>query len=184
MNIDDNIQKDLSAFEHIAHSDHVIDQKLDELISLLSASKLNSDKVRNLQRRFNQAVENAIPYSTSVDSFDAFRQVDGASAASREELLDEFSMLLSTHQLDSKASHKYLLAQKTKRFITGIIGVIMITLGFAMIVMPAPPYFEMFTIFYFNHDDGVTLMDLISLLVIFTGIYLLIRAIIQQGSRQ
>jgi len=56
----------------------------------------------------------------------------------------------------------------------------MITLGFGMIIMPAPPFFEMFTIFYFNSHDGVTIMDLISLLVILFGIFFLIKAIIRK----
>ena len=58
----------------------------------------------------------------------------------------------------------------------------MITLGFGMIIMPAPPYFEMFTIFYFNQNDGITIMDLISLLIILAGIYLLIKAIVRNPS--
>ncbi|MFD0793804.1 hypothetical protein ACFQZX_09250 [Mucilaginibacter litoreus] len=59
-----------------------------------------------------------------------------------------------------------------------IIGIVMITLGMAMIIMPAPPYFEMFTIIHFNAEDGVTLMDLISLIIVFAGVYLILRALI------
>jgi hypothetical protein len=58
-----------------------------------------------------------------------------------------------------------------------LISLVLIMLGFAMIIMPAPPYFEMFTIFYFNPQDGVTLMDVISLLIILTGVYLLVKSI-------
>jgi uncharacterized membrane protein YozB (DUF420 family) len=58
-----------------------------------------------------------------------------------------------------------------------VIGIVMIALGFAMIVMPAPPYFEMFTIYYFNQDDGITIMDVISLLIILAGVYLLVRSL-------
>ena len=56
----------------------------------------------------------------------------------------------------------------------------MITLGMGMIIMPAPPYFEMFTIFYFNPNDGVTIMDLISLLIVFTGVYLLVSSLLKK----
>jgi hypothetical protein len=45
-------------------------------------------------------------------------------------------------------------------------------------VMPAPPYFEMFTIFYFTPDDGFTLMDLISLIIIATGTFIVIRSVL------
>ena len=57
------------------------------------------------------------------------------------------------------------------------ISLIIITLGFAMIILPAPPNFEMFTVFYFNQDDGVTIMDLISLIIVFAGVFLLISTV-------
>lgn len=63
------------------------------------------------------------------------------------------------------------------------ISVLMITLGFAMIVLPAPPYFEMYTIFYFNANDGFTLMDLISLIIVFCGIFTLIMTV-QKDKRE
>jgi hypothetical protein len=50
----------------------------------------------------------------------------------------------------------------------------------AMIIMPAPPYFEMFTVFYFNDNDGVTIMDIISLLIVFTGVYLFLNAVLKK----
>jgi hypothetical protein len=175
LNIEDNIQKDLNSFEHIAQSNTDIDQKLDELLTLLAVSDIDSAKAREFKQRFNTAVETSV---NRTESIEAFRHINPNETASREALLDEYSILLSTHEVNSKDSRKYLLAKQMKRLVTGAIGVILIALGFAMIVMPAPPYFEMFTIFYFNRDDGVTLMDLISLLIIFTGIYLCIRALI------
>lgn len=60
-----------------------------------------------------------------------------------------------------------------------IIAVLLILLGFGMIIMPAPEYFEMFTLFYLNPNDGVTIMDVISLIVAFTGVSLLISAILK-----
>jgi hypothetical protein len=49
--------------------------------------------------------------------------------------------------------------------------------------MPAPPYFEMFTIFYFNQNDGVTLMDLIALLIVFTGVYLFLSSVLKKQAQ-
>lgn len=37
-----------------------------------------------------------------------------------------------------------------------IIALLLILLGFGMIIMPAPHYFEMFTLFYLNPNDGFT----------------------------
>ena len=47
-------------------------------------------------------------------------------------------------------------------------------LGFGMIIMPAPPNFEMFTIFFITPEDGVTLMDIIALIIVFISIFIII----------
>jgi uncharacterized membrane protein HdeD (DUF308 family) len=97
-------------------------------------------------------------------------------------LLNDFEMLLSQHELDTDVSKKYLNHERVKKTVVAIIGVTMITLGMAMIIMPAPTYFEMFTIFHFNPNDGVTLMDLIALLIVFTGVYLFLNALLKKRS--
>ncbi len=177
MKIDDKIKKDISGLEHVASSNKVIDQKLDELIYLLSNSSIDSEKARDFQLRFNQAMANSL---TPDDRITAFKNLDDRSASSREELLDEFTVLLSSHDLNSKIVRKYLKGERLGKAVLMMISIILITLGFAMIIMPAPPYFEMFTIFYFNQEDGVTLMDLISLLIILSGVYLLVRSIMNK----
>lgn len=58
-----------------------------------------------------------------------------------------------------------------------ILGILMIAIGFTMIVLPAPHDFEIYTIYYFNPNDGFTLMDLFSLMIVFGGVFLLIRNI-------
>ena len=55
--------------------------------------------------------------------------------------------------------------------------VMIISWDLGMIIMPAPPFFEMFTIFYFNRNDGITIMDLISLIIILSGVYFFIKGI-------
>jgi hypothetical protein len=100
--------------------------------------------------------------------------------ASRLELIDDLEILLSQHQLDNTITKKYLVQEKFNRMLVIIIGCIMILLGMGMIIMPAPPYFEMYTLFYFNPNDGVTIMDVISLLIVFTGVYLFSSAIIKK----
>ncbi|OLY91852.1 hypothetical protein SAMN05444008_109103 [Cnuella takakiae] len=73
---------------------------------------------------------------------------------------------------------KHLL-QLFLRVTTFLIGILLVTIGLSLIIMPAPsPTFEIATLIYFNPNDGVTIMDLISLLVIFVGIYLIIHVMI------
>ena len=65
--------------------------------------------------------------------------------------------------------------ESLSKYVLIALSIIMIILGLGMIIMPAPPFFEMFTIFYFNRNDGITIMDLISLIIILSGVYFLIK---------
>lgn len=172
MSIENNIKKELKEFQHIAENEAAIDEKLNELLALLAKTELDSDKAKAYQQKFDDAIKRP----ATTDPIEAFKSLD-TSNASREELLDEFSILLSSNPLDSKISKKYLRGERLSKIVLIIISLVMITMGFAMIIMPAPPFFEMFTIYYFSNDDGITLMDLISLLIILAGVYLLIKSI-------
>jgi hypothetical protein len=154
-----------------AESRGAIDKKLDELIALLTESEFDGETIKQYQYKISAAFKD----KTIVDDLKAFEVIDGLTGASKEQLLDEFSVLLETHTFNSKATTKFLKIERTNKLILMIIGAIMIMLGFAMIIMPAPPYFEMFTIFYFSRDNGVTLMDLISLIIVFAGVYVFVR---------
>ncbi len=161
------------------HSD--VQSKLDELIALLDESSLDSESVKFMQQKFNTAVEAA---SISKQQVDEFKQIDELSeTASREELLDQFSVLLTSSRIDSRLSTKFIRQERASSVVMFLIGTVMVALGFAMIVMPAPPYFEMFTIYYFSLDDGVTLMDLISLLIILAGVYFMVLSLFKNRAR-
>lgn len=154
----------------------LLEIKADELISLLQKGNIDARRIRAVQRKINDAVDT----SSLPTSIGAFKELD--IDRDRVEMLNDFEMLLSHHQLDSDVSKKYIGRERLRKMVVVIIGIIMITLGMAMIIMPAPPYFEMFTIFYFNPNDGVTIMDLISLLIVFTGVYLLLSAVLKKQS--
>lgn len=177
MSIENNIRK---AGENPHQTDEekaAINQKMDELITLISKSNIDDETARGYKLKFDNALRRQ---GIHADQVKVFQNLDNKEA-SREELLDEFSILLAGNQFDSR------VAKKPKRFGEGmsrvvlfIISIVMITLGLGMIIMPAPPFFEMFTIFYFNQNDGITVMDLISLLVILFGVFFLIKAIIRK----
>lgn len=99
----------------------------------------------------------------------------------RQKLSCNLEVLLSQQQLDSKVSKNILLHKRVQRISFLLVSLISITLGFAIIIMPAPPSFGMFTLFYFNPNDGVTLIDLIALLIIFTGVYLFVTSVIKMN---
>jgi len=156
-----------------------IEDKIDTLMTLLAENEFDSETVKKLRSRFDDAITHK---NNSTAPTDAFKIIDEKTDASREELLDDFSALLLSNKFDSASVKKRVKGEALIKIVLILLGIVMITLGFAMIVMPAPPYFEMFTIFYFNHDDGVTLMDLISLTIVLAGVYILVRGFLKKTS--
>ena len=152
----------------------LIDNKVNELTELLR--KHPPDK--ELAHHIHKCIDEAIETSSIPKTIDAYRELD--KEQNRLELLDDLELLLSQHPLDSETAKTYLYRERMNKTLVICIGIIMITLGMGMIIMPAPPYFEMFTIFYFNKNDGITIMDVISLLIVFTGVYLFISAVIKK----
>lgn len=173
------ISKEISDLQKLHDKQRNIDQKLDELIRLLSESNLDSESVKSIQKKFNKALE---INDLDPDKINEFRKIDELSTtSSREELLDEFTILLTNNRVDNHVARRFIRQERVSAAVLISIGIIMIGLGFAMIIMPAPPYFEMFTIYYFNPNDGVTIMDVISLLIILAGVYLLIRTVTKKS---
>lgn len=152
----------------------LLDIKADEVIKLLQKGLIAPQRIKAVQ----QKLINALDAASLPKKIEAFKELD--IEQNRLELLNNFEYLLSQHQLDSDVSKKYLYRESIKKLVVIFIGIIMITLGMAMIIMPAPPYFEMFTVFYFNDNDGVTIMDIISLLIVFTGVYLFLNAVLKK----
>ena len=163
------IQEQIFDFKQVGDSQLKVEEKLNELIELLGKTDLDSENIKLLKQKFNDAADKADP----ARAIAAFQELD-ADSLSREQMLDNLSLLLATNAVDSKQSRVVLRNNTVKKSILFLIGLTMVVLGMGMIIMPAPPYFEMFTIFYFTTDDGVTLMDLIALLVVLCGIYLLV----------
>jgi len=174
LRIKGNKAKEFSELRNTAEKQGAIEEKLEELIALLAQNEFDSETVKQVQHRFNTAIEQK---KLNHNEINAFKSIDENKDASREALLDEFSLLLVSNKVDSHISRDYLRNQRLKKIVLAATGIVMITLGLAMIIMPAPPYFEMFTIYYFNINDGITLMDLISLIIILSGIYILVRSL-------
>lgn len=156
------------------NDESLLNIKADELIQLLKKGNIDKEHIKAVQQKINNAVDN----NSNAQKFDAFSGLN--QEQSRLDMVTNLELLLTQHPVDSRESKKYLLHEKLKRVVLVAIAVTMIILGLAMIIMPAPPYFEMFTIFYFSKDDGITLMDVISVLIVLTGVYLFINAILRK----
>jgi hypothetical protein len=150
-------------------SKKAIEAKLDELIQLLAESDLTGKETHDLSRYFNNSIENIAKYRDYItrQPLELSRKTDV--------MTEEMGILIQ------QVKKKQRVTENTRKsfpaIVRIIISVLLITLGFAMIILPAPPYFEIYTIFYFNEQDGFTVMDLISLIIVFCGVFALIASI-------
>lgn len=149
-----------------------VDERLNDFIKTLNKSAINSDNIKTLQHKFNKAIDNKL---SEPELIEEFKKVDD-DALSRLEKLDKIELILKNNYIDTKVAKSVAIKRYVEMIIPVLLGVVMLTLGLAMIILPAPPYFEMFTIFYFSANDGFTLMDLISLIIVLTGVFTIIRS--------
>jgi hypothetical protein len=138
-----------------------IDEKLEELIVLLSQTPINGEVARYFKQQFDHAIKKA----------------NKDHAHPHHEQHEEAEVLQGDSAPNNNRLKRYLQARHISNIIFIVIDIIMIVIGVGMIILPATPLFTMFTIHYFSRNDGITLVDLISLLIILAGIYFLIREI-------
>lgn len=144
------------------------------LLKELSDESLNTEQALSYAQRFKIALHKALEKETSSGSGNAFAGLE-LIRTKEENQPSTFHI-----ERESVPSKKMMRLEYFKKIICLLIAISLITLGFSMIILPAPPYFEMFTIFYFTDDDGVTIMDLISLIIILCGIYVFVTTIIKK----
>ncbi len=143
---------------------------------LLEKSEIDSENIKGMKIRVNKALDQKLRGGELI------QEIKHLSLSGMEKMdqLDQLEQILNTNYLDSRQVSKNKISDGLGKIVRVLIGFLFITLGFAMIIMPAPPYFEMFTIFHFTPDDGVTLMDLISLIIIAMGTFIVIRSLLNQ----
>ncbi|MCF0055775.1 hypothetical protein [Dyadobacter sp. CY356] len=149
----------------------LLEKKIQELIDAIEVSTINSQSSRLYQKKISDAFQKSL---LTPKELAPFKELDQDNNLSREELLEGLEKLLSENTFDSEVSKTYLRKNTIQKGVMFILAILLIMVGFAMIIMPAPPSFEIFTVFYFNANDGVTVMDLVSLLIIFGGVLVFI----------
>lgn len=146
--------------------------KVQELVEIIGKSVVDNNTSRSYQKQIEEAFRKS---EEAQKKLEPFRTLDHDNSLSREELLDGLEKLLAENQIDSRIGSNYLKKNTLQKIVMLILAVLLIVAGLSMIIMPAPPSFEIFTVFYFNINDGVTVMDLISLMIIFGGVLLLVQ---------
>lgn len=174
-----NNKEEFSKFSQDVKLEYLdIHKKMDELIGLLSETELNNTLLQELQIKFNSAIRSAAD-STALEPYKRLK-----NNIQTEDTDSELGQLLLMNNLDKSAQKKLATWQIIGMTVRVIIALLLILLGFGMIIMPAPPYFEMFTLFYLNPNDGVTIMDVISLIVAFIGVYLMISTLAKRKPKR
>ncbi len=148
-----------------------LEEKVSELIALIDKTSVDSKSSKRYQQQIADAFQRSLFTPKKLEPYTALDQHNNLS---REELLEGLEKLLSETKIDSEISKNYLRKNAVQKGVMSILALLLIVVGFAMIIMPAPPSFEIFTVFYFNANDGVTIMDLISLLIIFGGVLMFV----------
>lgn len=148
-----------------------VERKVKELIDAIESSNIDSRNSKLYQQQIAEAFQKS---QFNAKQLEPYSSLDQDNNLSREELLEGLEKLLSETKIDSNISKNYLRKNAIQKAVMFILSILLIVVGFAMIIMPAPPSFEIFTVFYFNANDGVTIMDLVSLLVIFGGVLLFV----------
>jgi len=147
-----------------------IDKKFDELIELLNSSNIDSDQAQ----RYSKKLDYILSEKKLKKKFEPFEELVSDESLSRDRMLNEFEFLLASSDLDSNDAYRVVRTDRIKALTLIVLGLLLIVLGLGMIIIPAPPYFEMFTIFYFTKDDGITLMDVIASIVAVSGFFITI----------
>jgi hypothetical protein len=148
-----------------------LEEKVEELVRTIQSSAIDSKKARQYQQQIADAFRKA---SAPSAKFAPFEALNADNSMSREQLLSELEQVLAENEVDSEQSKVFIRQSIIKKGVLLVVSLLLIVTGFAMIIMPAPPSFELFTVFYFNPNDGVTVMDLVSLLIIFGGVFLFV----------
>ena len=169
------LTEDLHHLENLSAKNDELMQKLDEFMLLLEHSQIDSNNIKSIQSQVNKALDQKL---TNIQLINEIKEVSLDDNIGKLAQLEQLEDLLNHNFLDSRQTKSPRFTDRFSKTIQTIIGFLFITLGFAMIILPAPPYFEMFTIFYFNPDDGVTLMDLIALIIIAVGTSVVIRSML------
>jgi hypothetical protein len=118
--------------------------------------------IKTILSKESISIQNVPDKKTIANDIEPFIKTDEKAGSSRYELLDEFDVLLSHHQLDNKISKKYISRERLPKTLLAIAGVLMCILAVILILMPSA-----------SHDN--TFRYIISSCLILVGVYLAVK---------
>lgn len=152
-----------------------IEKVFAEFIEELEKQPVSKQKAIEMQHLFLHTMEKTYMVSNS--------NVNGNAKGNEEWILD-MNKLLKEHKSFSMKN----LPDKAINWAAGLaysaVGLLFICTGFLIIVTPTTAEFEIATLFYFNENDGFTLLDAFALVIIFIGIFFFIKAFVAQDKKE
>ena len=148
-----------------------VEARVAELIDAIEHADIDPHRSHHYQKQIAEAFERSAQTQKRIAPF---KELDQDNNLSREELLEGLEKLLSENQIDSRINAPKRGGKMVQKGVMFVLSILLIVVGFAMIIFNDTASFEIFTVFYFNVNDGVTVMDLVSLLIIFGGVLLFV----------
>lgn len=152
-----------------------IEKVFAEFLEELEKQPVSKQKAIEMQHLFLHTMEKTYKVGNSIESNEA---------KGNEEWVLDMNKLLQEHKSFSVKN----LPDKAINWAAGLaysaVGLLFICTGFLIIVTPTTAEFEIATLFYFNENDGFTLLDAFALVIIFIGIFFFIKAFVAQDKKE
>lgn len=148
-----------------------------ELLEELEKQPVSKQKAMEMQHLFLHTMEKTY----KVSSLSSYHDDD---AKGNEELILDMEKLLRQQKSFSVKNLPYKVVNWAAGLAYSGVGLLFIIIGFLLIVTPTTAEFEIATLFYFNENDGFTLLDAFALVIIFIGIFFFIKAFVAQDKRE
>lgn len=164
------LRNELRKFDELlSNPEPTKEEILDQLASLLSKVDFDSDMLSEYKKKIDlMEVANT---ETKLEKFKKFDKVDFSE---REKFLQDFEVELTSEKITSDEVFLVKQRRRITSFTKFLIGVLLMVIGIGLIVLPLPDDIKVFTIFYFTPNDGVTLIDVIGIIFILSGIVTII----------
>ncbi len=154
-----------------------IERVFAELLEELEKQPVSKQKAMEMQHLFLHTMEKTYRVSNIASQHED-------DARGNDEMVLDMDKLLRQHRSFSVKN----LPDKAVNWAAGLafsgVGLLFIIIGFLLIVTPTSAEFEMATLFYFNENDGFTLLDAFALVIIFIGIFFFIKAFVAQDKKE
>lgn len=162
----ENLRNELRKFDELlSRTEPTKDEILDQLASLLEQVEFDSDMLSEYKRKIDR-----LDVAKTEEKLEKFKKFDKVDYSEREKFLQDFEVELTSQRITS--DEVFLLKQRRRitNFSKFLIGALLILIGVGLIVLPLGDEIKVFTIFYFTPNDGVTLIDVVGLIFILSGI--------------